>query len=387
MAGKRHGERQVRRHAATRLLVTSQSQHFANRELIGFAQLSAHRSVQGLEPRGYNQLAMNASGPCFQLFWLRESGCDAGTPIEAAELPASIRKRVLQLAGTSSSVQLRLPYLDRREERHAEELLGALPFERTGDLIRSVLEFPAATRDMAATCALTDPLWSNGPSERDATYFGTWQRVSLALQRWLRDRVAEAHFSDAARIEDRPLSYPIIVYQAARPYFGKPRTEFTYDLRDFPWCDDTLAASWNLTGRHIQRILAGLEDRVRATGQEALARRYSPVWHQDVLVAVQRKPKAYANLLAREAAIINAVIDLGTQPKHATIDRSAKIINRQLRKMHGLDLRFLGCSLFEEATRVLSQRAGGGFDDSADIWPLEDPGMLASGRPDLRIGG
>ena len=84
--------------------------------------------------RAYNGSAMNAaSNPTFYLFWLRESGCDAGTPVTAAELPASIQDRILQLAGSSSSLHLRLPYLNRIEERHAEDALAGVAFERTGD--------------------------------------------------------------------------------------------------------------------------------------------------------------------------------------------------------------------------------------------------------------
>ncbi|MEO5925932.1 MAG: hypothetical protein ABIR70_19085 [Bryobacteraceae bacterium] len=332
-----------------------------------------------------------SSDPIFELFWLRETGCDAGTPMSAGELPPSIRQRVLELtqsdslAAAPSTFQLRLPFLDRKEERQQDELLAALTYEREGTLIRAVLPHASATRDMAATCALADPLWRSGPSERDLAYFPRWQRVSMALQRWLRDHIVEEYFRDPARLEDRPDCYPMIVYQACRPFFGRPRTEFTYDLRDFPWCEDTLASSWKLTGRGLQRVLAGLEERIRALGNEQLARRYSPVWFEDVLVAVQRRPKLYADLLAREAAIINAVIDLGTQPKVDSVNRSAKIVNQQLRKVHSLEMRSLGCGIFEEATRVLAQQAAGSENSALEAWSLENADMRTSGSPDLRI--
>jgi hypothetical protein len=211
----------------------------------------------------------------------------------------------------------------------------------------------------------------------------------MALQRWLRDRIAEEYFRDAARLEDRASCYPIIVYQACRPFFGRPRIEFTYDLRDFPWCEDTLASSWKLTGRGLQRVMGGIEQRLQELGQTQLARRYSPVWFEDVLVAVKRKPKAYADLLAREAAVINAVIDLGTQPTVESVNRAAKIVNQQLRKIHGpknaLDLRSLGCAVFEEATRALAQHATGGADDILDSWPPEHTDVSTAGRPDARV--
>ncbi|MEO8100642.1 MAG: hypothetical protein ABI811_23290 [Acidobacteriota bacterium] len=330
--------------------------------------------------------------PSFYLYWLRETGCDAGTPIGAGDIPASIRERILTLAKSDSlaaspaTFHLRLPFFDRREERQQDQLLPAFTYERTGDLIRPLLSAAAATRDMAATCALAEPFWRGAPPDRDLEYFPTWQRVSIALQRWLRVQVAATYFDNPAAFEDRAAAYPLIAYQAARPFFGRPRSEFTYDLRDYPSSDDTLSASWKLVGRSMQRILVNIEDRLTVQGNPRLAHHYSPVWHQDVLVAVQRRPKRYAELLSREAAIINAVIDLGTQPKVDTINRSAKIISQQLRKMHGRDMRSLGCGLFEEATRALARQRAGGFDDVLDSWLPENSDMPAARSPDLRIG-
>jgi hypothetical protein len=340
-----------------------------------------------LAPAGYNRRVTETT---FHLYWLRETGCDAGTPLAPGELPAGIRDRALALtqqgpAAAPATWHLRLPFFDRAQERQQEALLAKLPLERTGNLIRAVLEPAAATRDAAATSALTDPLWRGAPPERDPAYFPTWQRVSLALQRWLRDSAAAHYFRDPSRFEDRAAAYPMIIYQACRPFFGRPRTEFTYDLRDFPWRQDTLEASWRLTGRAIQRVLARIEQRLLALGQESLARRYSPVWHEDVLVAVRRKPKAYADLLAREAALINAVIDLGTQPRVANVNRTAKIVNLQLRRFHGEDMRVLGCGVFEEATRALARYGQGGGDNIVDAWPLEDAHAIPARRPDARI--
>jgi hypothetical protein len=331
------------------------------------------------------------ASPIFQLFWLRETGCDAGTPLAVDELPTAIRERVLVLATSDTfaappaTFALRLPYFDKASERNQEKLLAELPFEREGSLIRAVLPVQAATRDMAATCALLDPLWRGGPKERDAAYFPTWQRVSLALQNWMRAEVARAYFTDIRRFEDRDEAYTMLVYQACRPFFGRPRTDFTYDLRDFPSCLDTVEASWRMTARSIQRVLAAVEIRLREAGKESLARRYAPVWWEDVLVAVKRRPRPYADLLAREAAVINAVIDLGTQPTPPGVHASAKAINQRLRKMHGQDMRDLGCGIFEEATRTLAEYAVNRGQSLVEGGTHEDAGVIPAGRPDLRI--
>ena len=158
------------------------------------------------------------------------------------------------------------------------------------------------------TNTLIDPQWLNAPTERHPGYFWAWQSVSLALQRWLRDQVAGRYFEDLAHFENRPAAYPMIVYQASRLCHGRPRTEFTYDLRDYPECRTTLIMSWKLTGRAIQAVLGRIERRLNEAGMTELAHRYAPVWHQDVLVAVKKKPKPYVDLLMAESAVINAAI-------------------------------------------------------------------------------
>jgi len=234
---------------------------------------------------------------------------------------------------------------------------------------------------------LIAPQWLNAPTERDPGYFQAWQRVSLALQRWLRDQVADAYFLDLAHFENRPAAYPMIVYQASRLCHGRPRTEFTYDLRDYPECRTTLISSWKLTGRAIQAVLRGIEQRLNDAGMTELAHRYAPVWHQDVLVAVKTKPKAYVDLLMAESAVINAAIDLGTERSIEAANRFGKTVHLNLRKVYGMDLQTLGVGTLEEATRVLSQNRVSGSDNLTNIGTLQNSHVLSAGSPDARIAG
>jgi hypothetical protein len=237
------------------------------------------------------------------------------------------------------------------------------------------------------TNTLLDPQWLNAPTERDPGYFQTWQRVSLALQRWLRDQVADTYFQDLARFENRQAAYPMIVYQASRLCHGRPRTEFTYDLRDYPECRTTLVMSWKLTGRAIQAVLRRIEQRLNDAGMTELAHRYAPVWHQDVLVAVQKKPKPYVDLLMAESAVINAAIDLGTGRSIEAANRFGKTVHLNLRKIYGMDLQGLGVGALEEATRALSQNHASGSDDLSNIGTLQNSNARAAGGPDTRIAG
>jgi hypothetical protein len=334
----------------------------------------------------------------FRLYWPREGSAATGGHIVWGDLPAEIRDQAAGLAGDEpGEFEVRLPFLDRKESRREAETLRGLRLMREDHVIRAVLGPQAAARDLAARCVFRDRLWREAPTERDVEYFAAWQGVSIALQQWFRKRVAEACLDDTARLADRPASYPVIVYQASRLCHGRARTEFTYDLRDYPECDTTLEASWKMTGRAIRLVLSRIERRLLDAGMTELAHRYAPIWHQDVLVSVQKKPKPYVELLMAEAAVINAVIDLGTERSVAAANRFAAAVNLNLRRIANVDLRGLGVGVLEEATRVLVlagleaprglKPALHGLEDLIDGGVFEDGDAGAARSPDTGVGG
>lgn len=297
----------------------------------------------------------------FRLFWLRENGCDAATLLRADELDRALEspqfsKKILELAaGCSGETLLHLPYLDRREWRLRREILGTLEWKREINVISPILPANLALRHTAANLALADPRWIHAPGAGDPRHAGLWQNVSTVLQRGFRGWIAEEYFRDIARFADRDAAYPMIVYQAARVFHGASRGAFTYDLRDYPECRHTVAIATKMTGRSIQALLSGIEQRLYAAGMPELARRYSPVWQQDVVVAVRKKPKPFVALLAAETAFIDALVELGMNKTPAGVQHFAKIGNRALRDVYGMDLRHLGIRAVEEATRVLAE--------------------------------
>ncbi len=100
-------------------------------------------------------------------------------------------------------------------------------------------------------------------------------------------------------------------------------------------------------------MLAKVERRLHECGRPELARRYAPRWHQDVLRAVQKKPRQFLGLLGDEAAVVNSVIDLGTAHRMQAVKPFAKWATVALRSMYGMDLRPLAFVALEEATRAL----------------------------------
>lgn len=290
------------------------------------------------------------------LYWLRESGRDMGTPLRIGELDPAIQQKVADLAqGDAGPLTLQLPFFDRRELRRRAEVLRGLRLVREGDFIRSVPATPAAAlRDYTALLLASEPGWMNAPNETDAGYFAAWQRVSLALQRAFREWIPETYFRGAASYEDRPAAYPLLVYQASKMCFGRPRTEFTYDLAD----PDTLSRSIYMIGQSLQRVLAGVERRLFDEGRPELARRYAPIWYEDILRAVRAKPRPLLALLGDEALFINAVIDLGSARKLEAVKPFARTANLALRTIYEMDLRALAGPLLAEATRALCNTKG-----------------------------
>jgi hypothetical protein len=115
-----------------------------------------------------------------RLYWLRETGCDAGTPINAEELDAPIRQRVMELTGKDrQEIALYLPFMDRRECRRRAEVSRAMKFERTGDAIRAIpATLIAELRDRAAMLVALHPAWRNIPRSamRAISRFGSKRR-------------------------------------------------------------------------------------------------------------------------------------------------------------------------------------------------------------------
>jgi hypothetical protein len=207
--------------------------------------------------------------------------------------------------------------------------------------------------------------WPVAPAESHPSYFRTWQHVSLAIQRALREWAPESYFRDLGRLDNRDAGYAMVVYSACRLFYGHPRTEFTYDIAD----EATFPSAVRKIGCGIERTLAPLEARLEAGGHAEVARKYCPLWCEDVLAAVKKRPQRLITLLAREAKLIDAVIELGTQHNRAAARRFERRANSALRNLGGVDMRDLLPRVLKEATMVLAERRrdGAESDDERSI--------------------
>ncbi len=213
-------------------------------------------------------------------------------------------------------------------------------------------------------------LAADAPPERDARHFRTWQRVSVQVQREVRSLAAQNFFAgDWRPAINMDQAYTIVVYSSCQPCFGRRPVEFTYDIGDLV----TLTSVLRLIGRgmkvRLAQVAAGIQSDPR------LRRRFLPVWHADILKVVKAKPRTLIEMLAREAIMINALIDLGTTGSARTQKRFERNIVA-LARILGIDSGVLQ----DFVLRVGSENLVNGRI-------FEDDDVFSPGSPDSRIGG
>jgi len=211
---------------------------------------------------------------------------------------------------------------------------------------------------------------ADAPPERDARHFRTWQRVAVQVQRDVRSLAAQTFFASESRVaDDLDRAFTMVVYSSCQPCYGQRPMEFTYDMGD----PAALAAALRLIGRSLQARLAQISARFPSDAR--LKRRFARIWHVDILNTVKRKPRTLIELLAREATMINALIDLGTRRDERTVKRFVKSTWSAARVL-GVD---------SDALQDLVLRTS--VENLGDARIFEDDHVFPTGSPDLRIGG
>lgn len=221
----------------------------------------------------------------------------------------------------------------------------------------------------------------NAPKETQSDYFRVWQRAAVELQKSLRRWVPELYFDTIEKFEDRAAAQSVIVYAASRPCYGRPKTEFSYDLAD----PALLQAALRSIGNSLRRVLGPIERRLREAGRPDLGIRYAPVWYQDVLRAVEKKPNMLIELLAAEARLVDAVIDLGATSNVRKYQRAATLA---LGSVAGRDMSELAMRALDRVGENLTQkrRAANGRRNVVDGGIFQSDDVRAARRPDFRVG-
>lgn len=209
---------------------------------------------------------------------------------------------------------------------------------------------------------MPSPVWLASPDERSPQFFPAFARVSAAIQTILRQRIPAHYFANARSFENVKTAYPMLVYQASRPFRGKIRTELSYDVLN----PSTLAAFFRTVRPVFGGVLEAAQIRVRSESGHDLAVLYGPGRANAILLSVQRWSKSRRCLyvlIRAEGVLVNTLIELaglGTLPEKQQARRVALFQKRwrfQLRRMYpGTDFTWLASELLDAATDALQNR-------------------------------
>jgi hypothetical protein len=204
------------------------------------------------------------------------------------------------------------------------------------------------------------PGWLAAPAERSPEFFPTFTRVSEAVQIVLRERVPAHYFENVRSFANVKTAYPMLVYQASRPFRGKMRTELSYDVLN----PSTLAAFFRTVRPVFGGVLEAARIRLLSEGGAELAALYEAGHAGAILQSVQKwskSRKCLYVLIRAEGVLVNTLIELaglGALPRRKRARRVACFQKRwrfQLRRMYpGTDFTWLAWELLDAATEALS---------------------------------
>jgi hypothetical protein len=241
--------------------------------------------------------------------------------------------------------------------------------EQTGCLDRK-LESRGGDVDVSITLSIPGALaghWLDAPGERDAQFFPVYARVSRAVQRTIRTWLPYLYFSCPERYEDLAAAAPLVVYQASRPFAGRPKYDFTYDVLR----EKSMTNFYRRASRRLLVELARIEGLLLGAGRSDAAAAYNPKHARNFMKMVRRHPALVRSLLVADTCLTDVFVNLGCQTGQLHRQtgkspgmarelarlgtRAAKALHSKLRRLYGgQEFLALGSLLFVEATNALS---------------------------------
>jgi hypothetical protein len=166
------------------------------------------------------------------------------------------------------------------------------------------------TLSLAGECAAG---WLFAPGERAPDFFGTYSRVSKAVQSALRRWVPHLFFHEADRYGDPEFGFPLAVYQGLRPYRGRPRSSFTFDVLN----PELIALAYRLAMRDIDGVARRIRDVLAASGLTDVAQHYQPARLKPLVNAVKKQRRSLSSLLVGDAQLVEAFVRFGVDAHQA----------------------------------------------------------------------
>jgi hypothetical protein len=209
--------------------------------------------------------------------------------------------------------------------------------------------------------------WLDAPSEDAPTYFRVYSQVSLAVQRAMRNWLPYVYFAGLDRYDTLGAAFPLLVYQTSRPFQGKPKNDFTYDVLSPDGTDPVFRTSAQALPVELRRV----ERLLLASGKTETAEFYNPKQAPRITASVKRQPRLLHALLVADTFLVDALVNLGCRgsrlreevsrdPQKAVRDLTkfsgefVRAFHGKLKRLYGgQDFLSLGSLLLVEATNAL----------------------------------
>lgn len=344
--------------------------------------------------------------PLLRLCWLRESApnrlqADLGTPLAPTDLAsrlqrdvpdvsAELSRRILaELPPDAAEIEIHLPCLDRTAWKNRNQVLSAAAFERNpdGSRVQPVEDATSATEHEAmlalAACLPAAPppqfelrfgdretglsvrlpaaaalAWKHIPAESAADFFTEISRASVAMQCALRAWLPAAHFRCLDSYADAAVAHPLLAYQCTRPYSGRNRMDYTWDVLS----PKTLRSATRFAARPLQNEFDRIQRLLAAAGKPDIERLYVPARAGEALAQVLKGRRLLDGLLVADGVLVEEFIRLSSAARDLSTPRQlsdaaarfAKGMHTKLRRLYaGADYTWLGPLLLVSALGAL----------------------------------
>ena len=264
---------------------------------------------------------------------------------------AKRRHDLLEEQSSRFQLQIHMPFLSRKESRNPTAALAHAVVESQGNKInvRRPKDEPLEHHlTAAALLAQSDPdkhpftTWMHAPGPKSVLYGPAYHAVAAAVQTVLRQHLPQIWEQSSTRAFYPLEAYTVSVYHDSRPWFGRTRTDFSYDC----WCP----ASMKLFFKSARATSAG-----------------------PILEPVLKRPRYLISILAAERQVIDSLINLGircheinslhTTDPSAAMRQISMFAKPWVKSFHttlkgvlpGLDCSALASTLLTEATHALSE--------------------------------
>jgi hypothetical protein len=206
--------------------------------------------------------------------------------------------------------------------------------------------------------------WRRAPIEKSPAYFPAHAAVSVALQHAFRRWLAWLWLSDPARWENVDGTQAVLAYAASRPFPGRRRTDFTWDVLSPDW----VYGAFRSSRRALTMKLRSVRQAMLCAGRRDLAEQYKPSLSKAILTRVRKQKKTVRNLFACEGEVVDHVLQFGLilrnaedefQLGHQAADFADGLATRLRRMSTEMDLTPLATMVMLQASNALHTALGG----------------------------